>query len=85
MFVVEYLLLDCVLECLDVAGCAVYVDERHAKLWEHVVMTIDVAEGEPDGFSLLAGPGRHFTSTPSAPPTGRRSLDRHLSPPNARS
>lgn len=46
----------------DVGGAPVYVDGRHAVLWRRSQLVLDVAPGEPDGFSLAAGPGWHFVA-----------------------
>ncbi|HVC13827.1 MAG TPA: DUF779 domain-containing protein [Acidimicrobiales bacterium] len=53
----------------EVDGCPVYMDERQARLWEKHVLVLDVAPGEPEGFSLSAGEGLHFVAR--AAPAGR--------------
>jgi uncharacterized protein len=44
----------------SVGGCPVYIDDRQYAVWKHTQLIIDVGEGEPEGFSLPAGDGRHF-------------------------
>lgn len=43
-----------------VGGCPVYLDPRQASAWGATTIELDVAPGEPEGFSLAAGPGSHF-------------------------
>jgi uncharacterized protein (DUF779 family) len=45
-----------------VGGCPFYIDDRQYEVWKHTQLILDVTEGEPDGFSLDAGPGRHFVT-----------------------
>ncbi len=42
--------------------CPVYIDDRHYEVWQHARLIIDVAEGEPEGFSLPAGDDWHFVT-----------------------
>ena len=53
----------------EVAGCPVYIDARLDRAWGQAPLVLDVAPGDPEGFSLPAGePHRHFVSrTPSCP------------------
>lgn len=44
----------------SVGGCPVYIDDRQYAVWRHTQLIIDVGEGEPEGFSLPTGDGRHF-------------------------
>ena len=37
-----------------------YIDHRQYEVWKGTRLTLDVGEGEPEGFSLPAGRGRHF-------------------------
>jgi len=37
-----------------------YIDHRQYETWKHTQLILDVGEGEPEGFSLAAGEGRHF-------------------------
>jgi uncharacterized protein (DUF779 family) len=39
-----------------------YIDHRQYEVWKATRLTLDVVEGEPEGFSLPAGPGRHFVT-----------------------
>ncbi len=43
-----------------VGGCAFYIDHRQYEAWKHTQLILDVGSGEPEGFSLPAGDGRHF-------------------------
>ena len=45
-----------------IGGCPVYIDCRQYEVWRHTQLIIDVGEGEPEGFSLPAGPDGHFTT-----------------------
>lgn len=45
-----------------VGDCPVYIDDRHYEVWQHTQLIIDVAEGEPEGFSLPAGDDEHFVT-----------------------
>ena len=44
----------------EVGGCRFYIDGRQYERWKHTQLILDVGEGEPEGFSLPAGEGRHF-------------------------
>jgi hypothetical protein len=44
----------------DVGGFPFYIDHRQYEVWKHTQLILGVAEGEPEGFSLPAGTGRHF-------------------------
>jgi len=46
-----------------VGGCNFYIDHRQYAVWKHTQLILGVGEGEPEGFSLAAGPGRHFVIT----------------------
>jgi uncharacterized protein len=43
-----------------VGDCPVYIDRRQYEVWKNSQLILDVADGEPEGFSLAAGRGRHF-------------------------
>jgi hypothetical protein len=43
-----------------VSNCPFYIDHRQYEVWKGVQLTLDVESGEPEGFSLPAGRGRHF-------------------------
>jgi len=44
------------------AGAPFYIDHRQFEAWKHTQLILDVAAGEPEGFSLAAGPDRHFVT-----------------------
>ncbi len=44
----------------EVGGAPFYIDHRQYEVWKHTQLILDVGEGEPEGFSLAAGEGRHF-------------------------
>ena len=46
-----------------VGGCPFYIDHRQYAVWKHTQLILGVGEGEPEGFSIPAGPGRHFVIT----------------------
>jgi len=59
-----------------VGGCPFYIDHRQYAVWKHTQLILGVGEGEPEGFSIPAGPGRHFVITsrvlgPDLPVAGR--------------
>lgn len=39
-----------------------YIDHRQYEVWKATRLTLDVVDGEPEGFSLPAGPGHHFVT-----------------------
>jgi uncharacterized protein (DUF779 family) len=41
-------------------GSPFYIDHRQYEVWKGTRLTLDVGEGEPEGFSLGAGRERHF-------------------------
>ena len=43
-----------------VSGCPFYIDHRQYEAWKHTQLILDVADGEPEGFSLGAGRDHHF-------------------------
>ncbi len=45
-----------------VGECPFYIDHRQYAVWKATRLTLDVAAGDPEGFSLGAGPGRHFVT-----------------------
>ena len=47
-------------------GCPFYIDARIYRSWDDAELILDVAPGDPEGFSLGAGPGQHFVLTTSA-------------------
>ncbi len=46
-----------------VGGCPFYIDHRQYAVWKHTQLILGVGEGEPEGFSIPAGPNRHFVIT----------------------
>jgi uncharacterized protein len=44
----------------EVGGSPFYIDHRQYQAWRHTRLILDVGEGEPEGFSLAAGPDAHF-------------------------
>jgi uncharacterized protein (DUF779 family) len=44
----------------EVDGCPFYVDSQHYAAWNEPLLLLDVGDGEAGGFSLSAGPDRHF-------------------------
>ena len=49
-----------------IEGCPFYIDARIYRSWDYAELILDVAPGDPEGFSLGAGPGQHFVLTASA-------------------
>jgi hypothetical protein len=43
-----------------ISNCPFYIDHRQYEVWKESRLTLDVSAGEPEGFSLPAGQGRHF-------------------------
>jgi uncharacterized protein len=46
----------------DAGGASVFIDVRQFEVWRNSQLILDVAEGEPEGFSLSAGTGSHFVA-----------------------
>lgn len=46
----------------EIDGCPFYIDLQLDKAWNEADFVLDVAEGDPEGFSLGAGPGKHFVT-----------------------
>jgi len=44
----------------EVGSSPFYIDFRQYEVWKHTQLILDVGEGEPEGFSLAAGDGKHF-------------------------
>jgi uncharacterized protein (DUF779 family) len=42
--------------------CPFYIEERLLSRFGDAQLVLDVSPGEPEGFSLPAGPGRHFVT-----------------------
>ena len=50
----------------EVGGCPFYIDKRLDAAWHHDSFVLDVAHGEPEGFSLPAGDDLRFVITSAA-------------------
>jgi uncharacterized protein (DUF779 family) len=46
----------------DIDACPFYIDYGLDQAWGESTFELDVAPGEPEGFSLPAGPGTHFVT-----------------------
>ncbi|MEV0804650.1 DUF779 domain-containing protein [Kribbella sp. NPDC050281] len=46
----------------ELEDCAFYIDRRLDQACGETTFRLDVASGEPEGFSLAAGPGTHFVT-----------------------
>jgi len=44
----------------EIEGCPFYIDSRLYEAWNKAELTLDVAAGDPEGFSLGPGGGMHF-------------------------
>jgi uncharacterized protein (DUF779 family) len=56
----EFLTGDHDLKLGDVEGCEFYIDAALDTAWNSPLLILDVADGEPEEFSLGAGDGQHF-------------------------
>jgi len=61
----------------ELGGCPFYIDARQYEVWKHTQLILDVGEGAPEGFSLAAGPDKHFITrsrvcSPDEPGARRR-------------
>jgi hypothetical protein len=56
----EFLIGDRDVRLGEVGGCPFYIDARQNEVWKHTQLILDLGEGEPEGFSMGAGDGRHF-------------------------
>jgi uncharacterized protein len=43
-----------------VGGSPFYIDEIEYEVWKHAKLILDIEDGEAEGFSLAASPGKHF-------------------------
>jgi uncharacterized protein (DUF779 family) len=50
----------------EIEGCPFYIDSRLYDAWNQAELTLDVATGDPEGFSLGPGGGRHFVTRSDA-------------------
>jgi hypothetical protein len=46
----------------EIEGCPFYIDSRVYQAWHQASLILDVATGEPEGFSLGPGGGLHFVT-----------------------
>jgi uncharacterized protein (DUF779 family) len=52
----------------EIEGCPFYIDAALDAAWNHADLVLDVAPGEPEGFSLGPGDGQRFiTSSATCP------------------
>jgi uncharacterized protein (DUF779 family) len=58
----EYVVGDADVLLGHVEGCPFYLDRRLDDAEHHEHFVLDVEAGEPEGFSLEAGTGRHFVT-----------------------
>ena len=56
----EFIIGDLDTKLDTVGGCPFYIDHRQFEVWKHTQLILDVSAGEPEGFSLGAGPDQHF-------------------------
>ncbi len=49
----------------EVEGCPFYIGADLDAAWCTPDLVLDVEDGEPEGFSLGAGPGQRFTTRPA--------------------
>ena len=72
----EFIIGDVDLLLGHVDGCPFYIDRRLDEAWHQEQFLLDVAVGEPEGFSLAAGEDLHFVTlspacaTPDTPEGG---------------
>jgi uncharacterized protein (DUF779 family) len=62
----------------EIEGCPFYIDSRLYEAWNKAELILDVAAGDPEGFSLGPGGGMHFVvrSEVCAPgPAGNRDIE----------
>jgi uncharacterized protein (DUF779 family) len=58
----EFILGDIDVLLGDIDGSPFYIDKRLDEAWHQDVFLLDVAEGEPEDFSLPAGDNLHFVT-----------------------
>jgi uncharacterized protein (DUF779 family) len=56
----EFIVGDVDLLLGEIEGSPFYIDYRLYEAWNKAELTLDVAPGEPEGFSLGPGGGTHF-------------------------
>ena len=45
-----------------IEGCPFYIDARIYRSWDDAELVLDVAPGDPEGFSVGPGDGQHFVT-----------------------
>ena len=50
----------------EIEGCPFYMDARIYQSWGHPQLVLDIAPGDPEGFSLGPGGGRQFVTREGA-------------------
>jgi uncharacterized protein (DUF779 family) len=63
----EYLVGEADLLLGEVDDCPFYIDAAHFRAWGEPLIILDVAPGEPEGFSFAAGDGLAFVSRAEVP------------------
>ena len=58
----EFLVGDADVLLGDIDGCPFYIDRRLDEAWHQDTFVLDVDAGEPEGFSLAAGPDQRFVT-----------------------
>jgi uncharacterized protein (DUF779 family) len=58
----EFILGDVDVLLGDIDGSPFYIDKRLDEAWHQDVFLLDVADGEPEDFSLAAGDNLHFVT-----------------------
>jgi uncharacterized protein (DUF779 family) len=66
----EFILSDHDILLGEVGGCRFFIDPRQYEVWKHTQLILDLGEGEPEGFSIAAGPGKHFITRSRVCPGG---------------
>lgn len=61
----EYLTGDMDLLLGVIEGCPFYIDARIYQSWNDAELILDIAPGDPEGFSLGPGDGLHFVTRAS--------------------
>jgi len=62
----EYIVGDVDLLLGTIEGCSFYIDARIYQSWDHPQLVLDIAPGDPEGFSLGPGGGLHFVTREDA-------------------
>jgi len=50
----------------EIEDCPFYIDARIYQSWDHPQLVLDIAPGDPEGFSLGPGGGLHFVTREDA-------------------